>query len=151
MLHVDTVNHVNHIGSVSLITTPVAVAGHALRYESVYTTELQKNTHVLFTVLVIERSTVGVTVVVTVLEVLFPVLRSSCDHVIVAKLLNVPHVAETVQVIVIVHTHPLKRLHILYVNTFHAMLHVEATSPVKPAGSVSIITIHVAVAGQALA
>jgi hypothetical protein len=100
---------------------------------------------------VIERSAIGVTVVVTVLEVLFPVFRSSCDHVIVAKFDNVPHVAETVHVITTLPAHQLKRLHIFKVNTFHAMLHVEATSSVNHDGSVSEITIHVAVAGQALA
>ena len=99
----------------------------------------------------IERSAVGVTVVVTVLEVLFPVFRSSCDHVIVAKLLNVPHVALTVHVMVTVPAHQLKRLHIFKVNTFQTMLPVEATSPVNHDGRVSEITIHVAVAGQALA
>jgi pentose-5-phosphate-3-epimerase len=94
---------------------------------------------------------VGVTVVVTVLEVLFPVFRSNCDPVMVAKFDNVHHVALTVHVMVIEPTHQLNRLHMFKVNTFHAMLHVEATSPVNHVGSVSEITIHVAVAGQALA
>ena len=46
----------------------------------------------VFTILVIERSAVGVIVVVTVLEVLLPVIRSNTFHVIVAKLDKVPHV-----------------------------------------------------------
>jgi hypothetical protein len=51
---------------------------------------------------------------------------------------------------VIVHTHPLNKLHILYVNTFHEILPVDAVKPVSHEGRVSLITIHVAVAGQAL-
>jgi hypothetical protein len=97
------------------------------------------------------RSTLGNIVVITVLEVLFPVFRSSCDPVIVAKFDDVQPVALTVHVMVIVPAHQLNRLHIFKVNTFHAMLHVEATSPVNHDGRVSEITIHVAVAGQALA
>ena len=98
----------------------------------------------------IEISAVGVTVVVTVLEVLFPVFVSNCAHVMVAKFDNVPHVDWTVQVMVTVPAQPLNRLHIFKVNTFQAMLPVEATSPVNHDGRVSEITIHVAVAGQAL-
>jgi hypothetical protein len=47
--------------------------------------------------------------------------------------------------------HQLNKLHIFNVNTFHETLPVEATSPVNHVGNVSLITIHVAVAGQALA
>jgi hypothetical protein len=100
---------------------------------------------------VIERSAVGVTVVVTVLEVLFPVLRSSCDPVIVAKFDNVPHVAETVHVITTLPAHQLNRLHIFKVNTFHAMLHVDVVNQVNHDGRVSLIITPVEVAGQALA
>ena len=94
---------------------------------------------------------VGIIVVVTVLEVLFPVFRSNVLPVIVAKFDNVPHVDWTVHVMVTLHTHQLNRLHIFKVNTFHEILHVEVTSPVNHDGRVSLTMIHVAVAGQALA
>jgi hypothetical protein len=45
-------------------------------------------------------------------------------------------------------THPLNRLHIFKVNIFPEMLHVDAVNHVSHAGNVSLITIHVAVAGQ---
>jgi hypothetical protein len=83
------------------------------------------------------------------LEVLFPVFVSTMLHVIVAKLLNVPHVALTVHVMIIVSDDQLNRLHIFNVNTFPAMLHVDVMNPVKPAGNVSLITMPVAVFGQA--
>jgi hypothetical protein len=112
---------------------------------------LQYVAPVRFTDFKILRSTFGNTVVVTVLEALFPVFRSSCDHVIVAKLLNVPDIALTVHVMVIVPAQPLNRLHIFKVNTFQETLHVDITNPVNHDGRVSLITIHVAVAAQALA
>ena len=99
----------------------------------------------------IERSAVGITVVVTVLEVLFHVLVSRTLPVIFAKFDNVPHVDWTVHVMVTLHTHPLNRLNIFKVNTFPEILHVEATNHVNQVGNVSEITIHVAVFGQALA
>jgi hypothetical protein len=94
---------------------------------------------------------VGIIVVVTVLEALFPVFVSNTLHVIVAKLLNVQPVALTVHVMVTVHIHPLNRLHIFNVNAFHEILPVDVVNPVNQVGSVSLITIHVAVFGQALA
>ena len=51
----------------------------------------------------------------------------------------------------IVPAHQLNRLHIFKVNTFHETLHVDVINPVNHDGSVSLITIQVAVAGQALA
>jgi hypothetical protein len=88
--------------------------------------------------------------VITVLEVLFPVLRSDVLHVIVAKLLNVQPVALTVHVMVTLPAQPLKRLPIFNVNTFHEILPVDVVNPVNHVGSVSLIVIHVAVFGQAL-
>ena len=52
---------------------------------------------------------------------------------------------------VTVPAHQLNRLHIFKVNTFHETLHVDVINPVKPAGNVSLLTIHVAVAGHAFA
>ena len=69
--------------------------------------------HVRFTVFVIPKFAVGITVVVTVFEILLPVIRSNVLHVIVAKFDNVHHVTFTVQVMIILPTQPLKRLHIL--------------------------------------
>ena len=51
---------------------------------------------------------------------------------------------------VTVPAHQLNRLHIFKVNTLPEILHVDDVNHVKPDGSVSLITIHVAVAGQAL-
>jgi hypothetical protein len=97
------------------------------------------------------RSAVGIIIVVTVLEVLFPVFVSNTLHVIVAKFDNIHHVALTVQVIVTLPTHQLNRLHIFKVNTFPETLPVDVVNPVNHDGRVSLITIHVAVFGQALA
>ena len=102
------------------------------------------------TAFVIEISVVGVMVDVTVVEVLFHVLGSNCDHVIVAKLLNVPPVAITVHVIVTVPTHPLNKFDMFNVNTVHETLPVDTINPVNHEGSVSVITTPVAVAGHAL-
>ncbi len=113
----------------------------------------QLYTHVKSTDLAIYRSAnvVVMIVVFTVFEVLFPVLVSICDHVIVAKLLNVPPVAVTVPVIVTVPPHPLNKLEMFNVNTVHEILPVDIINHVNHEGRASEITTPVAVAGHAFA
>ncbi len=96
-------------------------------------------------------SVVGVIVVVTVFDVLFPVEGSSCAHVIVAKFDKEPHVVFTVHVITTLHVHPLFIVPTFHVNIFHEKLPVDETNHVNHEGRVSEITTPVAVAGHAFA
>jgi hypothetical protein len=114
----------------------------------VYQTVLHHVTgHAVFAIFVIERSAIGVIVVVT-LAVLFHVLRSNTLHVIVPVFVIVPFVAITVHEMTTLHTQPLRTLPILRVKIFHEKVPVDAVNHVNPTGNVSEMITPMAVAGQ---
>jgi energy-converting hydrogenase Eha subunit C len=82
---------------------------------------------------------------------LFPVLVSNVLHVIVVKLLTIQPVALTVHVMIILHTQPLNKFPTLNVKIFPDKFHVDIAYHVSHVGSISEITIHVAVFGHTFA
>ena len=117
----------------------------------VYQTVLHHVTgHAVLATFVIERSAIGVIVVIT-LAVLFPVFRSNTLHAIVPVFVIIPFVAITVHEMTTFPAQPLRILPIFRVKIFPEKVPVDAVNHVNHDGSVSEITIHVAVAGQALA
>ena len=114
----------------------------------VYVTVLHHVTgHAVFATLVIERSAIGVIVVVT-LAVLFHILRSNTLHVIVPVFVIVPFIAMTVHEMVTLHAQPLRILPIFRIKVFHEKVPVDAVNPVNHTGNVSEMITPVAVAGQ---